>query len=56
LAGQLYQPGNNKKHGWLSAGTTYHLFKAKPENHNASIRVEITDRFGNIYSQEIIHN
>jgi len=55
LAGQLYLPGKNKKYGWLSAGTTYHLFKAKPEKNDAIIRVEITDRFGNIYSQEIIN-
>ena len=55
LAYQLYQPGKNKKHSWLSAGTTYHLFKAQPENKHANIRVEIRDQFGNIYS-EVLNN
>jgi hypothetical protein len=53
LAGELYQPGKNKKHGWLSAGTTHHLFKAQPQNSKAKIRVEVVDRFGNKYFREL---
>lgn len=51
LAAQLYQPGKNKKHAWLNAGSTHHLFRAKPENPNARIRIEVTDRFGNKYNK-----
>jgi hypothetical protein len=53
LAAQLYQPGKNKKHAWLSAGPTHHLFRAKPENQNARIRIEVTDRFGNKYNKTL---
>ena len=52
-AAELYQPGKNKKHGWLSASQTHHLFRAQPENPNARIMVEVTDRFGNKYSKTI---
>jgi len=48
-AAELYQPGKNKKHSWLSVSQTQHLFKAKPENPNAKIKIEVTDRFGNMY-------
>lgn len=50
-AAELYQPGKNKKHGWLSAGNTNNLFRAKPENPAAEIKIEVTDRFGNVYSE-----
>ena len=53
LAATLYLPGKNKKHDWLSAGSTYHLFKAQPQNSKAKIRVEVIDRFGNKYSREL---
>jgi 3',5'-cyclic AMP phosphodiesterase CpdA len=53
LAGELYQPGKNKKHGWLSAGITHHLFEAKAKNPNAKIKVVVTDQFGNIYSETL---
>ncbi len=53
LAATLYLPGKNKKYDWLSAGSTYHLFKAQPQNSKAKIRVEVIDRFGNKYSREL---
>ena len=53
LAKELYQPGKNKKHSWLSAGSTYHLFKAKPVDKNARIMVKVTDRFGNSYTKNL---
>ncbi len=52
-AAELYQPGKNKKHSWLRAGRTQHLFRAQPENPNAKITVEVTDRFGNKYRKEL---
>ena len=53
FAAELYQPGKNKKHGWLSASQTHHLFRAQPENPNSKITVEVTDRFGNIYKKTL---
>ncbi len=50
-AAELYQPGKNKKHSWLSVSKTHHLFRAKPENPNAKIHVEVVDRFGNKYKK-----
>ncbi len=53
LANELYQPGKNKKHSWLSADETNHLFKARVRDPKARIAVEVTDRFGNLYRKEI---
>lgn len=52
-AAALYQPGKNKKHSWLNVSQTNHLFKAKPENPNAKILVEVIDRFGNNYQKRV---
>ncbi len=53
LAKELYQPGKNKKHSWLTASSTHHLFRAKPKNPHANISVVVTDRFGNIYQKNL---
>lgn len=52
-ASELYKPGKNKKYNWLSVSETHHLFRAKPENPNAKIKIEITDRFGNKFSKQL---
>lgn len=53
LANELYQPGKNKKHSWLSAGQTNHLFRASPTNRDSKIEVEVIDRFGKLYRSKI---
>lgn len=53
LANELYQPGKNKKHGWLSADEINHLFKARVRDTKALITVEVNDRFGNVYKKDI---
>ena len=53
FAAELYHPGKNKKHSWLSASQTHHLFRAQPENPNSKIVIEVTDRFGNIYKKTL---
>ena len=53
LARELYQPGKNNKHAWLSAAQTYHLFRARPKDTHAAISVKVIDRFGNIYLQNL---
>lgn len=55
-AALIYQPGKNKTHGWLSAGETNHLFKAIPQDPKAKISVQVIDRFGNQYTQEVESN
>ena len=52
-ARQLYQPGKSKKHDWLSADSTHHLFRAKPTDSSAKISVSAIDRFGNRSEQEL---
>lgn len=56
LARDLYQPGKNKKYSWLGYDKTNHLFKAIPNNKNAKIKIEATDRFGKKYIQFINGN
>lgn len=42
-----------KKYPWISAHPTDHLFKATPSNPKASIKIKVTDRFGNTYEQTL---
>lgn len=53
LACELYQPGQNKKYGWLCYDKTNHIFKATPKQKGSDIRVEVTDRFGNKWSETL---
>ncbi len=38
---------------WITARQTDHLFRAKPNNPSAKIRVEVIDRFDNVYQQNL---
>ena len=38
---------------WISAEENDHMFRAKPVDPNAKITVRVTDRFGNIYLDEL---
>lgn len=49
----LYPPGKNSKYSWLSTGQTYHLFKGKRTQKEAHISVQVVDRFGNLYTQDL---
>lgn len=53
VATENYQPGKNKRHSWLSAGETNHLFKAQVKDLTAEVSVVVEDRFGNQYRQEL---
>lgn len=46
-AALIFHPDKNKKHAWIKAAQTHHLFKAVPQDTNALIRVEVIDCFGN---------
>ncbi|MBB4038030.1 hypothetical protein GGR21_003957 [Dysgonomonas hofstadii] len=39
----------NFRYKYIGAGPTEHLFKAEPLDKNAKIRIEVVDRFNNIY-------
>ncbi|MEG2674736.1 MAG: calcineurin-like phosphoesterase family protein [Muribaculaceae bacterium] len=41
------------KYSWIAPVKNEHMFRATPLNKNAKIEVRVTDRFGNIYKQEI---
>jgi hypothetical protein len=49
LAAETYQPGKMKKHTWISATETHHLFRAKPGQPDSKVEVKVTDRFGREY-------
>lgn len=40
-------------HKWISASDNEHMFFAEPNNKDAKFKIEVIDRFGNIYSQEL---
>lgn len=46
-----YQAGKNKKYSWLSYTETNHLFRAKKQDPKALVKVVVSDRFGNVYTQ-----
>ncbi len=41
---------------WISSRPTNHMFRAKLNTSGASVRVEVVDRFGQVYQQEITNN
>ena len=41
------------KYDWISPVLTEHLFHATPHDPNARIKIKVTDRFGNVYTQTI---
>ncbi len=51
LAAEMYQPGKNKRHSWLSSSQTNHLFRASVKDPNAQISVVVNNRFGNEYKE-----
>lgn len=52
-AKNMYQPGKNKRHSWLSAGRTSHLFRAPLKNPGAKVTVVVRDRFEKEYREEL---
>ncbi|CAN5867699.1 calcineurin-like phosphoesterase family protein [soil metagenome] len=40
------------KHPWVEPGLTDHLFYARPSAHAREIRVEVTDRFGQVFAEK----
>jgi hypothetical protein len=41
------------KYTWISVIKTPHLFRVTPKNPTAKISVKVTDRFGNVYQEDI---
>ena len=41
------------KYDWIYPTKNGHMFRATPKNPNAKLQVKVTDRFGNIYTQDI---
>lgn len=41
------------RYSWIAPHKTRHLFRARPVNPAAKITVRATDRFGNVYTQEL---
>lgn len=41
------------RYSWIGAAVTDHMFRAKPVNPDARLAVRVTDRFGNVYIQEL---
>ncbi len=53
-AEELYSgPQLPQKHKWVEPTLTDHLFFAKPSAGAKKVGVKATDRFGNVYSEEI---
>lgn len=41
------------KYDWIYPTQNEHMFRATPRNANAKLQVKVTDRFGNIYIQDV---
>ena len=50
---KIYSNKENLAYKWITAAQTSHLFRAKPKSASAKITVEVVDRFGNIYKQDL---
>lgn len=50
---RFYADKERLDYKWMDAQPTYHMFRAKPISATANIKVEVMDRFGNVYEQKI---
>lgn len=41
------------RYSWIGAANTDHMFRAKPVDPTARITIRVTDRFGNVYTQDL---
>lgn len=41
------------RYSWIGAAVTDHMFRAKPVDPQARLAVRVTDRFGNVYEQQV---
>ncbi|WP_373493430.1 calcineurin-like phosphoesterase C-terminal domain-containing protein, partial [Aquiflexum sp.] len=53
MAMEIYAPDKPKKHPWISPQKNAHMFFFEPNDPSAVIKIEVIDRFGNIYSDTI---
>lgn len=51
--GEKSKDTSKMKYSWIGPAPTSHLFRATPKNPNAKISVRVTDRFGNIYNENV---
>jgi 3',5'-cyclic AMP phosphodiesterase CpdA len=54
MAWEIYGPNKPKKQSWISPQKNGHMFFFKPIDPEAKIKIEVIDRFGNIYSDTIV--
>lgn len=50
---ELCRDKSKLRYSWIGAANTDHMFRARPVNPGARLSVRVTDRFGNVYTQEI---
>ena len=41
------------KYSWIGPMPTEHMFRATPKDKNAKMQIRVTDRFGNVYTQDV---
>jgi hypothetical protein len=41
------------KYSWITPAKTDRLFRVKPDDKNAQIKIRVTDRFGNVFEKEL---
>jgi 3',5'-cyclic AMP phosphodiesterase CpdA len=54
MAMEIYAPNKPKKQPWITPQKNGHMFFFEPINPEAKIKIEVIDRFGNIYSDTIV--
>lgn len=53
---RAYADKDKLAYKWVSSRPTNHMFRAKVQNPQSSIRIEVVDRFGQIYQQDVNKN
>lgn len=53
LAMEMYAPDKPKKQAWISPQKNAHIFFFEPKDLKAIIKIEVIDRFGNLYTETI---
>lgn len=53
LAAKICADKSIVEYDWINPIHTRHMFRATPKNPKAKLEVKVTDRFGNVYTQEV---
>ena len=53
MAVKMVKDNRKTMESWIAPLSTKHMFRATPRHANSKLAIRVTDRFGNVYQEEI---